>query len=196
MANEAFRLRDGTTDDLPALAALDSSFGNEWVLVVGRGGDAIEQTIELRWRKVKPEGSTRSFGTDETWPADEALRADRFVVAEVDGRVAGFVALREQWNRTVEIDAIVVEARYRGRGIGRWFVEDAEAFARERGLRAVQWEAQTDNRNAIEFAVARGFRIAGFHDAFYRNDDRERQTEPDFLGIAVFMTKAVLPTAD
>ena len=196
MPNDAFRLRDGSPDDLPALAALDSSFDNEWVLIVERARDAIEQTVELRWRKVKDDGTTRSFGTDATRPADDAQRADRFVVAEVDGRVAGFVTLREQWNRTAEIDAVIVDAAYRGRGIGRALVGEAESFAHERGLRAVQWEAQTDNRHAIEFAVAHGFRIAGFHDAFYRNDDLERQTEPDFLGIAVFMTKSVLPTAD
>jgi GNAT superfamily N-acetyltransferase len=190
------RLRDGTPEDLPALAALDGSFNNEWVLIVERSGGAIEQSVSLRWRKVKPDGSTRAFGVDETWPYEEAEQADRFLVAEVDGRVAGFLTLRELWNRTAGIDAIIVDRAYRGLGVGRAFVREAEAFAQERGLRAVLWEAQTDNRPAIEFAVAHGFRIAGFHDAYYRNDDLVRQREADFLGIAVFMTKAVAENGD
>ncbi len=191
MRGEGFDIRDGTPGDLPALVALDSSFSNEWVLVLERRADAVEQTIELRWRKVKRAGSTRDFASDVESLAGETGRAARFLVAEVDGRVAGYLTLREQWNRTAEIDAIIVDAAHRGRGIGRRFVEEAEAFAGERGLRAVQWEAQTDNRAAIEFAAARGFRLAGLHDAFYRNDDLARQTEPDFRGIAIFMTKPV-----
>ena len=93
------------------------------------------------------------------------------------------------WNRTAEIALIIVDRAHRGRGIGGRFVAEAESFARERSLRAVQWEVQNDNRRAIEFALARGFRIAGFHDALYRNDDLDRQRAPDFRGIALYLTK-------
>jgi ribosomal protein S18 acetylase RimI-like enzyme len=192
--SEAFSLRPGTSDDLPSLAALDSSFRSDWVLIVERGSDAIEQTIGLRWRKVKPDGSTRRVPGEAESLAEATGQARRFVVAVVDGSIAGYLLVRQQWNNTAEIDEIIVDAPQRGLGIGRAFVQEAEAFARERGLRAVQWETQTDNRQAIEFAVAHGFRIAGFHDAFYRNDDLERQASPDFQGIAVFMTKALAPS--
>jgi ribosomal protein S18 acetylase RimI-like enzyme len=84
-----------------------------------------------------------------------------------------------------------VDAAHRRRGLGRAFVVEAERYARERGLRALQWEAQTDNRNAIEFALANGFRIAGFHDALYRNDDLPRKEAQHFRGIALFLTKPI-----
>ena len=45
MPAEAFLLRQATAADLPALAPVDASFSDEWVLHVERGGSAIEQEI-------------------------------------------------------------------------------------------------------------------------------------------------------
>ncbi len=59
MTDDWFRLREGSSKDLPALAQVDGSFSNEWVLYLQRRGGPIEQTIELRWRKVRPAGSRR-----------------------------------------------------------------------------------------------------------------------------------------
>lgn len=184
-------LRDGSPADFPALAKLDGSAANDWVLVIERAGDLVEQDVCLRWKRTKPEGSVRDSNVDEQELANEWKRSEKLSIAEVDGRVAGHVMLGVNWNRTGEMAMIIVDRAYRGRGIGGRFVEKADAFARERGLRALQWEVQTDNRNAIEFALAHGFRIAGFHDGLYRNDDLERQREPDFRGIALYLTKAI-----
>lgn len=187
MANEAFLLREATAVDLPALARIDDSFSNEWVLAIDRQGGVVEQDIELRWERTEPRGSRRNLAFDE----EEYRRAERVVAAEREGRIVGTVMLATAWNTTAAILWIAVDVAYRGQGLGRRFVEEAEAYARERGLRAIQWETQTDNRAAIEFALAHGFRIAGFHDAFYRNDDLSRQIARDFRGIALFLTKAM-----
>ena len=189
MPGDWFRLREGSSEELPALTKVDGSFSNEWVLYLERRGGPIEQTIELRWRKVKAEGSRRGLETDMDELTRELERSERLVIAEADGRVAGYLMLGTNWNRTAELCLIIVDAGYRRRGLGQRFVQEAEAYARERGLRALQWETQTDNRNAIEFAVSQGFRIAAVHDALYRNRDLERQAEPDFRGLAVFLTK-------
>ncbi len=186
-----FTLREGSPADFPALARLDGSFPNEWVLIIERSGPAAEHDISLRWRQTKPPGSVRNPNVDEGEIAGEWQRADKLLVAQVEGTPAGYLMLGTNWNRTAEIALIIVDATYRRRGIGRRFLEEAEAYARQRGLRALQWEVQTDNRNAIEFALAHGFRIAGFHDALYRNDDLARQTEADFRGIALYLTKPV-----
>lgn len=190
-----YQLREGSAEDLPSLTKVDGGFSTEWVLLLERRGGASEQTIELRWQKVKPPGSRR--GSPEPGEAageleelrEQLRRSERLLIAEVDGRAVGYLMLGRNWNRTAEIALIIVDAAYRGRGLGARFVREAEAFARERGLRAIQWEAQNDNRNALEFALAHEFRIAGFHDAFYNNRDAERQTAGDFRGIAVFLTK-------
>jgi ribosomal protein S18 acetylase RimI-like enzyme len=190
VATVAWKLRAGRESDLPAIAKLDGSFSNEWLLELRRFGDPIAQTIELRWQKVRPSGSRRDTPVD-----DEELRAaGRFVVAEAGRRVVGYLALKKNWNNTAEIAEIIVDAAHRGRGLGRRFVREAEGFARHHRLRAVQWEAQNDNRAALEFAVSQGFRIAGFHDALYRNRGNEQQRAADFRGLAVFLVKELGPS--
>lgn len=190
-----FRLREGSSEDLSALTKVDSSFSNEWVLYLERRGGPIEQTIELRWRKVKPAGSRREFAdlTDLRGELEELRRelqrSEHLLIAEADGHVVGYLMLGMNWNRTAEMVLINVDVAYRRRGLGRRFVQEAEIYARERGLRAVQWETQTDNRNAIEFAISQGFRIAGLHDALYHNRDLEKQPAPDFRGLAVLLTR-------
>ncbi|OGO51401.1 MAG: hypothetical protein A2148_11680 [Chloroflexi bacterium RBG_16_68_14] len=189
MARNRFRLREGSSKDLPALTRIDGSFGNEWLLYLQRRGGPIEQTIELRWRKVRPAGSRRSFEVDVATLRSDLRRSERLIVAEADRRVVGYLMLGTNWNRTAELVAIIVDAAYRRRGLGRRFVQEAEAYARGRSLRALQWEAQTDNRDAIEFAVSQGFRIVAVHDALYHNRGDQRQLAPDFRGLAVFLTK-------
>jgi ribosomal protein S18 acetylase RimI-like enzyme len=192
------QLRQGSPTDFPALATVDGRAPNDWVLVIGRQGNAAEQDVSFRWERTKPPGSERAMlGVGEAIEELETewKRSEKLVIAEADGRPAGYLMLGVNWNRTAEITLIIVDRAQRGCGIGKRFVREAEAFARERGLRALQWEVQNDNRTAIEFAAAQGFRIAGFHDALYRNDDLERQRERDFRGIALYLTKAV-PAAD
>ncbi len=191
MAGVGFRIREGSPGDFPALSRIDGSASTEWVLHVDRSGEPDEQTIELKWRQVKPAGSERRIDTAESLDElhIEWKRSDRLVIAEVDGGVAGCLMLGENWNKTAELTLILVDASHRRQGIGERFVQEAEGYARDRGLRALQWETQNDNRDAIEFALAQGFRIAGFHDALYRNDDLDQQEAMDFRGIAVFLTK-------
>jgi ribosomal protein S18 acetylase RimI-like enzyme len=191
MADDGYQLREGSPADFASLSNLDTSISTEWVLYIDRSGDPAEQTNQLEWRRAKPAGSSRRTDPDDGLAElkTEWERSDRLLITEVDGNIAGCLMLGEQWNKTAELTLILVDSAHRRRGIGHRFVQEAETYARERGLRALQWETQTDNREAIDFALAQGFRIAGFHDALYRNDDLERQERPDFLGIAVYLTK-------
>ncbi len=194
MAHVGLQLREGSLEDFPALSRIDGNVSTEWVLHVDRSGESDEQTIELKWRRVKPAGSERHIDTAESLDElqIEWKRSDRLLIAEVDGGAAGCLMLGENWNKTAELTLILVDAAHRRQGIGQRFVEQAEGYARDRGLRALQWEIQNDNRDSIEFALAQGFRIAGFHDALYRNDDLDQQEATDFRGIAVFLTKPLM----
>ncbi len=193
MADVGFQLREGSPEDFPALSRIDGSISTEWVLHVDRSGEPDEQTIELKWRRVKQAGSRRGIDADDSVAEFETewKRSDRLVIAEQDGSPVGYVMFGEDWNKTAELTLILVDAAHRRRGIGRRFVQEAERYARDRGLRALQWEVQNDNRDAIMFALAQGFRIAGLHDALYRNDDLDQQDVTDFRGIAFFLTKPI-----
>jgi hypothetical protein len=98
VSKEPFRLREGSERDFPALARLDGSFPNDWVLTIDRRGDRAEQTIALRWRRAKPAGSVRGETAGAQREQIEELetewrRSDRLVVAEVGGAIAGYLML-------------------------------------------------------------------------------------------------------
>ncbi len=193
MANDSISLRDGSPKDFAALSRIDGSFPNDWVLHIARTGEPAELDVQLRWRQVKQADSRRRIDIPESLDElnTEWKRSERLLIAEVDGDVAGCLMLGRNWNKTAELTLVIVDRAQRRKGIGQRFIEQAEAYARERGLRAVQWEAQNDNRTAVEFALARGFRLAGFHDALYNNDDLGQQEAADFRGIALYLTKPI-----
>ena len=68
----------------------------------------------------------------------EASAADRLLVAEVDGEVVGLASLHvspslEYDGDAGKVSALVVDERYRRRGIGEALLRSVEAAARERG---------------------------------------------------------------
>ena len=193
MPKDGVHVREGSPADFPALSRIDGSLSTDWVLHIERRGSPTEQTLQFTWRQVKAAGSKRRIDTAESLEElqTEWKRSDRLLIAEVDGAAVGCLMLGENWNKTAELTLIIVDSAHRRRGIGRRFVQEAAAYARKRALRALQWEAQNDNREAIEFGLSQGFRIAGFHDALYRKDDLARQDAPDFRGIALFLTKTL-----
>ena len=105
----------------------------------------------------------------------EALsQANDFLVAEVDGDVAGLLVLMvPEWSDAAEITDLAVDIAFRRLGAGRALVEAAAAWARERALRALWVEPRADNHAAISFYVSLGFRLSGLNDRLYSNADHE-----------------------
>ncbi len=101
------------------------------------------------------------------WLVGEALRCrGRIFVADVGGRVAGFVAVwplidREPrlvvQRRSAYISDLVVLAAHRRRGIARALMERAERFARARGVRQVLLGVLERNRGARGLYRALGY---------------------------------------
>jgi ribosomal protein S18 acetylase RimI-like enzyme len=182
-------LRDAGPHDIDDLLRIDRSIATDRVLTVELSGPAPEHGVALRWERTKPVGSTRTPECDRAELLREMDRPERFWVAHLDGRAAGFAILkRMDWHpSTGFIQEIYVDRFCRKQGVASALVEAMKRCATERGLRGILWEAQNDNFDAIEFALRRGFAFAGFNDSMYRNGDRERQRDPDFLGIAVFL---------
>lgn len=89
------------------------------------------------------------------------------LVAEEDGRVIGFLTVRQSspphfpvyrsGDFAVIEDAAVKEAE-RGRGVGSQLLDAAAAWATARGLPQIQLMVWSDNRAAAEFYRRRGFR--------------------------------------
>lgn len=86
--------------------------------------------------------------------------ADAVLVAEAEGRSAGYVSLhRLEWGWG-SIGLIGVAPDARGGGVGRRLVEGAVAWSREQGLERVTVVTQARNVPALRLFESCGFRMA------------------------------------
>jgi len=109
----------------------------------------------------------RSYGIE---PDPEGLDSDvmRFgihgdpaiadLVAEIDNRVVGSVALRDRGDGTGHISKFFVAARVRGRGIGRELRARAVAEARRRNLRQLDLETRAQFEAAVHLYESTGWK--------------------------------------
>jgi ribosomal protein S18 acetylase RimI-like enzyme len=83
-------------------------------------------------------------------------------VAELDGRVVGFVgALMVHGGQRYELEPIVVAAETRSRGIGSALAQTLVDAARDAGLRGVEVRPAARNSAAIRFFHRQGFDVLG-----------------------------------
>lgn len=86
-------------------------------------------------------------------------------VAEADGKIAGHVMVEVQklppiyvHDKNAYICEIIVDERYRGKGVGTMLLEEAERWARKKKMYSIGLMVHTDNEKA--FSV---YRKAGFN---------------------------------
>lgn len=94
-----------------------------------------------------------------------------YMVAEVDGEVAGCAGLTNSCNEG-NIDNVVVAERFRGRGIAQKLLEELLMQAEAQGMEAFTLEVRVSNMPAIHLYEKMGFVSEGIRPKFY-----ERPTE-------------------
>jgi len=102
------------------------------------------------------------FGMDEgIRECAAAVRSQPGLVAEVGGRVAGFLTLARPYPGTPEISWLAVHARDRRRGIGRALILAVSAQLRATGDRLVLVKTLSDRTDpGPEYAQTRAFYLA------------------------------------
>jgi GNAT superfamily N-acetyltransferase len=88
------------------------------------------------------------------------LETETVFVAEVEGSVAGYVALVGEGD-AVRVDQLFVSPEHEGEGVGRQLLAYAEGYAISVGARTLRAVAPEDDRAAVDFYRARGFVAAG-----------------------------------
>ncbi|MEX0683170.1 MAG: hypothetical protein WED85_06760 [Dehalococcoidia bacterium] len=97
-------VRKAEERDLQSLTELDLTYPTGRYLEIRRSGAEPEQTLTLRWQeRESPDALYAEYSVDRL---EMALRerADLFLVAELDGRVAGMlIVLVPEWTDAAEI---------------------------------------------------------------------------------------------
>lgn len=84
-------------------------------------------------------------------------------VAEVDGSIEGIALVYYRFStwkgRTLHLEDLIVRENKRGTGLGNALYNKVIDFAREEGLKRVEWVVLDWNKHAIEFYERSGARI-------------------------------------
>jgi len=85
-----------------------------------------------------------------------------YLVAEIDGRVVGFLSIHIQHllhhsNSTCELQELNVFNEYRSLGIGTQLMQEAEIIAKELGLEEIELTTKVFRKRAQEFYTRLGY---------------------------------------
>ena len=96
-----------------------------------------------------------------------------FVAQLADGAIAGFVGAfvyrAVEADARVEISGLVVDERYRSQAVGRFLLERAEAWAREKGYDAAGLRSNVIRERAHAFYERQGYEHTKTQKSFRKN---------------------------
>ena len=90
------------------------------------------------------------------------------VIAEIDGKVAGFIAVRLIADE-MEILNLAVDPHHRRRHLGQALLKAVEKKGSTRGTKQIFLEVRESNVAGIGFYLGNGFRQTGMRPQYYRN---------------------------
>lgn len=132
--------------------------------------------VKIRWLEVHDIDVVLQIQTQcrdaSPWSRNdyEALVRDAApcFVAEIDGRIAGFLAARKLTDE-LEILNLAVTLAHRRQGMATQLLREAMQWAAENGISKVCLEARASNVAARNFYTSRGFLATGKRPNYYRD---------------------------
>jgi ribosomal protein S18 acetylase RimI-like enzyme len=110
---------------------------------------------------------------------DPKAPQNHYLVAEHDGSVRGFVKLsiaEKPWGLSCEMDTLVVDEGWRGRGIGKELLVAAEDHAVEIGARGLRADVLASNEEGRAFYEREGYSLVAvrYGKSITGQEERER----------------------
>src|SRR5205823_12304711 len=132
----------------------------------------VRDLLPLDWEEVVriyEEGIATGVATFEkeppSWERWDAVHPDIRVVAELDGRVAGWCARSPVSNRGcyrgVAEESVYVAASAQGRGVGRALLDDVIARSEAAGIWTLEAGIFPENKPSLRLHLGCGFRLVG-----------------------------------
>lgn len=146
------RIRQATQKDLFALLAL-----------VARVVPLMRAAGNMQWDEGYPNAQvfTRDIEREQLW------------LAEIDGKIAGVVAItndpepdyvQADWDNeepALVVHRLAVDPEFRGVGVARALMEQAEVLARTQGISAIRVDTNIENEATQRLFPNLGYRFAG-----------------------------------
>jgi ribosomal-protein-alanine N-acetyltransferase len=116
-----------------------------------------------------------SFEKKEVFPKEYFLELSKkwpegFLVAKLGGEIVGY-AIGERGKDSGLIVSVAVKKEWRKRGIGRRLIEKLLENFKKEGMKIVFLHVREENREAINFYQALGFKIRELVENYYSNGE-------------------------
>lgn len=176
-----------TLDAVRRLPPISSGFTTERVFRLHRHGEDAQVTWWLdEERLASPLRKMYDSGRLEEWIGSYEESVDltrlQFIAARVEGSTLGLATWYHlTWNNTIWLLDIRTREASRRAGVGSALMRCVQAIARERRVRGVAVETQTNNYPALRFYRKHGFVVTGFNDHLYTNEDTDEGEVALFL---------------
>ena len=123
----------------------------------------------IRYHVEKAAPTRKRYQNDPIDMNDYLDNADKTIFfAYLDEQLAGQIILRINWNNFAYIEDIVVDIKFRRRGVGKALISQAKKWSRERQLSGIMLETQNNNVGACKLYEHCGFQLTGFDHYLYR----------------------------
>jgi phosphinothricin acetyltransferase len=141
----------------------------------------VRDLLSLDWEEVAAifaEGIATGVASFEheppPWAEWDAAHPDVRVVAEVDGRIAGWCALSpvssRRCYRGVAEESVYVASWAQGRGVGRALLDEVIARSETSGIWTLQAGIFPENKPSLRLHLGCGFRLVGVRERFGEAD--------------------------
>ena len=158
--------------DIHVCYQLIKSYTTDYVWQMQARADG--RTMEVRFDTVRLPRSMRveyARSPDELighWQQDDCF----LVIRNIEDDVAGFLdAQSRPWQELLWVSNLVIDQRYRRKGLGTKLLDAASRWAVEHNLSQLTLEFQSKNYPAISFALKHGFHFCGYNERYYPNGD-------------------------
>jgi phosphinothricin acetyltransferase len=141
----------------------------------------VRDLLPLDWEEVAAiyrEGISTGVASFETeppsWEDWDAAHPEIRVVAELDGKVAGWCALSAASSRHcyrgVAEESVYVAGWAQGRGVGRALLEEVVARSEDAGIWTLQAGIFPENKPSLRLHLGCGFRLVGVRERLGESD--------------------------
>ena len=160
-----------TLADVEHCALLDASFATQYVWQTEQR--ISSENVSIGFRRIRiPRLLDVAYPREADQLFDHWQRRECFLSARQGAALVGYLDMtvhRDDWQGWIE--HLVVHRPYRRLGIATALLDGAEQWALGSGLDCVSFAVQAKNDPAISLLVARGYRLRGFMDRYFRNGD-------------------------
>ncbi|WP_423130385.1 GNAT family N-acetyltransferase [Gaoshiqia sp. Z1-71] len=95
------------------------------------------------------------------------------LLSEEAGEISSFIILlKRKISPAMRIYSLAVSPRFRGKGLGRKLIDEAEKRARSAGFSFLRLEVSEMNDAAVQLYLQTGFDVVGERPAYYKNGSK------------------------